>query len=266
MKKIYSLAFFRHESSAYESPRCGAAQGRFFVNFLPVVIRAFRSVFAPAGWTLRIHHDDRATEFPYFKAIQRFRDAGILELQDMGVAKSLCGSMLWRMHPAFIYEHNIGGAVFVAARDLDSLPTPRELHVLERWIYDRSGDMPVLALHDSESHAGTPLMGGMIAVRADHTSVMTWLGTTYNGFRRLKSESGINFNQHGADQVFLNHLPIQPPVHHETRETMGPRVDPRDMLSNHIGGAFHAEPARKWYDENLPDDEVLRIEREVMGS
>lgn len=263
MKKIYSLAFFRHAASAYESPRCGASQGNFFANFLPVVVRAFRSIFLPQGWTLRIHHDDTVRKFPYFNALAQMNLRGILELEDMGKAETLCGSMLWRMKPAMVYPEGTPGGHLVAARDLDSLPTCRELQAINRWLAAGAGEQPVLALHDSVSHTGTALMGGMIAVRSDHTSVMTWLGTTYTGLLRLQKESGIDFNRHGSDQEFLNRLPCRPIVYHESRESLGPRTDPRDLLSAHIGGAFHALPAQQWYDANLPDAELLAIEKEV---
>jgi hypothetical protein len=256
VKKIYSLSFFRHPASAYESPRCGASQGRFFANFLPVVIRAFRSIFKPAGWTLRIHHDPKACEFQYYEALVAFEAAGILELQMMGQAETLCGSMLWRMRPAWD-----NGVSRLVCRDLDSLPTVRELNALKRW--EESG-VPVSALHDSQSHSATALMGGMIGLRPFTPIADQWIGRSWGEFTALQLKSGIDFNQHGSDQQFLNGLPNRPPVLSENRESMGPRTDPRDQLSAHIGGAFHALPAQQWYDANMPDDEILKIEKEVL--
>lgn len=255
MKKVYSLSFFRHPASAYESPRCGASQGRFFANFLPVVVRAFRSIFAPAGWTLRIHHDDTAQEFVYFRALQMFKERGILELADMGKAETLCGSMLWRMQPIWDI-----GMTRVVCRDLDSLPTVRELNALRRW--EESGE-PVSALHDSQSHSCTELMGGMIGVKPWYGPTQMWLGESWENFVKLQKSTDIDFNRHGADQAFLNRLSCRPNVRSEDRESLGPRTDPRDLLSAHIGGAFHALPAQQWYDANLPDPEILAIEKEV---
>lgn len=258
MKKVYSLSFFRHEASAYESPRCGASQGRFFANFLPVIVRAFRSIFTPAGWTLRIHHDDRVQELPYMRVLHKMEDRGILQLPYMGSAGTLCGSMLWRMHP--IWDKDVSRVV---CRDLDSLPTVRELNALRRW--EESGE-PVSALHDSQSHSCTVLMGGMIGVKPWYGPTQLWLGDSWENFVKLQKSTNINFDQHGADQLFLNQLACRPPVKSEDRESLGPRSDPRDLLSNHIGGAFHALPAQRWYDDNLPDPEVQAIEREVLGA
>lgn len=257
MKKVYSTAFFRHEASAYESPRCGASQGRFFANFLPILVRAFRSVFMPAGWTLRIHHDDRAREFPYFKVLDRMRDQGLLELVYMGKAETLCGSMLWRMNP--IWD---SGMSRVVCRDLDSLPTVRELNALRRW--EESGE-PVSALHDSQSHSCTALMGGMIGVKPWYGPTQLWLGESWEQFVALSKATGIDFNRHGADQLLLNTLPNRPPVLSEDRSSLGPITAEQDKLSAHIGGAFHALPAQQWYDKNLPDLRVMEIEKEVMG-
>src|SRR3990167_2125390 len=99
MNKVYSLAFFRDAASAYESPRCGASQGCFFANFLPTVIRAFRSIFVPEGWKLIIHHDQRVHEFPYFKVLEALQERDALRLVPMGESQGLCDSMLWRMKP-----------------------------------------------------------------------------------------------------------------------------------------------------------------------
>ena len=39
MRVIVSLAFFRNDASGYESERAGDARGRFFINFLPTLVR-----------------------------------------------------------------------------------------------------------------------------------------------------------------------------------------------------------------------------------
>lgn len=256
MKKVYSLSFFRHEASAYESPRCGASQGRFFANFLPVVVRAFRSIFKPEGWELEIHCDGRVREFPYYRALWKMHELNLLTLRDEGVADTLCGAMLWRMRSLWDSEADV-----LACRDLDSLPSVRELKTLQRW--EVSG-LPVSALHDSVSHSCTAIMGGMVAVRRCPETFI-WLGDTWRRFKDSQVSSGIDFNQHGSDQVFLNRLPNRPTVLSEDRQSMGERTDPRDLLSAHIGGAFHALPAQQWYDANLPDQEILAIEKEVLG-
>ena len=258
MKKVYSLSFFRDPESAYESPRCGASQGRFFANFLPVIVRAFRSIFAPEGWILAIHHDNRVLEFGYFKVLEKMAERGMLVMEVMGESQGLCKSMLWRMLPIFKADGH------VVCRDLDSLPSVRELEAVNRWIY--SG-LPVSALHDSISHRGTALMGGMVGF--DTKWFKAKVAKDYAHWCEIEKQSGIDLRYHGSDQALLHKVvwPLLTPemVMSESRESLGPLIDLRDQLSAHIGGAFHALPAQQWYDANMPDKEILEIEKEVLG-
>lgn len=258
MSKIYSISFFRDQESAYESPRCGASQGVFFANFVPTVVRAFRAIFAPEGWTLEVHHDQRVREFPYFKVMMAMAARGMLVMRDMGESKGLCRSMLWRMWPIF---HTDG---YVVCRDMDSLPSVRELKTLNRWI---SSGKPVSALHDSISHRGTAFMGGMVGF--DTAWFRSKIAASYADWCGIMDRSGIDLRYHGTDQTLLHRVldPVVTPenVVSENRESMGPLVEECDKLSAHIGGAFHALPARQWYDANRPDKEILEIEKEVMG-
>ena len=61
--KIFSTAFFRNWASGYETEQAGAGRGVFFVNYLRSLVRNHWAVWS--DWQLVIHHDDRATEFPY---------------------------------------------------------------------------------------------------------------------------------------------------------------------------------------------------------
>jgi hypothetical protein len=151
--KVFSLSFFRSDHSTYETPG-HSSRGTFFVNQLPLAIRAFHACYP--GWEMWIHHDERVRELPYFKALERMRDAGILKLIPMGESKSLCSSMLWRMAPLWNEEVDI-----VACRDIDSVPMHRDFKMLDAF---ENSSGTIHAIHDSESHSG-PLMGGMIAVK-----------------------------------------------------------------------------------------------------
>src|SRR3990167_7943028 len=121
---VYSIAYYKHDASGYESARAGTSQGIFFNSIIPTVIRAFRVVFR--DWELRIHHDERVRASAAWPLIERCAKAVLLKLVPMGEAKTLCGSMLWRLLP--LHEP---GVEWVACRDVDSLPMHRDRRMIE---------------------------------------------------------------------------------------------------------------------------------------
>ena len=239
---VYSLAFFRHEASAYESPKCGASQGCFFVNYIRAITRMHPAVYP--DWEMWIYHDDRVTQYPYWKAMERMQEAGLLKLIYAGKAETLCGSMLWRLKPAWAE-----GVDRFVCRDVDSLQTPRERKAVDRWV---ASGKPVSALHDSQSHSSASLMGGMTGFRAGWFKAM-W--PSYDVVLQLATMRGIDLNRHGADQTWLN-SEVYPAtrggeeVSNEDRSTLGGRDHILDQLCAHIGGAYHVEPVVKFFDEN----------------
>lgn len=241
---IVSYSFFRHAASNYESERCGEARGVFFVNFLRALVRAHH--FCWGGWQLRIHHDGLAMQFPYFRALQIMQARGLLRLVDCGPAETLCGSMLWRMKPVWEDETE-----YVACRDVDSLPMPRDRRMVEEFV--RSGKS-AHAILDSESHSG-PYMGGMTAwhaptVRQTLPGVESW-----TQFMRAKPVGvEIDFNKHGADQKHLNGLYapnlMRSTLIHQRRQDLlyecetrmcAPKAHELDRVV-HIGAAYNVEP------------------------
>lgn len=240
--KVYSVAFFRDANSAYESERAGAGRGVFFVNYLRTLVRAHYAVYP--DYQLWIYHDDRAKEFPYFKVLEREQERGLLKLIYMGQSEALCKSMMWRLLPIW----NLGVDV-VLCRDLDALATPRERRAIDKWL---ASGKAVSALHDSESHSSAALMGGMVGFRAQ------WMRDHFASWYDLvgkASSLGIDLSQHGADQRLLNALvlPIadaEEQIISEHRSTLGAKDHYIDQLASHIGGAFHVDPAVKWFREN----------------
>jgi hypothetical protein len=249
--RIYSLALFKSPFSAYEHPNCGEAQGKFFINdkggFFPAVIRAFHVVFG-GDWELWIHHDDAVRDFAYFKVLERMHERGLLKLIPFGPCTSLTGigGMMERMRP--IFDDRVK---YVACRDVDSLPQPRERVMLGEWM--ASGAM-LHAIHDSISHCG--LMGGTLGVDAEQFRKRT-------GHKSLESlmlagqHLGLSHNVHGDDQRFLNAVvyPYLAPtlfIHTKRRDNteplsntnraVAPCVEPLDMVA-HVGGAFSADTA-----------------------
>lgn len=251
MIRVASYAFFRDENSAYEQPRAGAGRGRFFVNFLPAVARAHRSVFPE--WELWIHHDERVREYPYFAVLERMATRGLLRLFPMGASLGLCRSMLWRMGP--IWSANVE---YVMCRDIDSLPTPRERKSVSKWM--GSGEA-IHAMHDSISHRGTLLMGGLVDFDAQEIRRTM----AHKQFTALVDQFDFSFGLklHGSDQVFLNrHFAPRYSILSDDGSTLPEREDPRDFLTNHLGAAYHTQPVITWYDANSPDQEILECEKE----
>lgn len=235
---IYSTAFFRSQASAYESERAGAGRGVFFVNYLRSLVRGFWATYGTLhNWRLQIRHDDRATEFPYFAKLKRMADAGLLDLIYRGPCLGLCDSMLWRMDPIWNPDSD-----FVLCRDLDALPTLREMKAVESWMALPYASWPVHSIHDSVSHKDAGLMGGLVGFHAP---------TTRGVIPRPLCDGSLNV--HGDDQYWLNATVVplfSGRIKQDTPETLGPKDHPMDKLGSHLGGAFHMDPFVKWLDEN----------------
>lgn len=254
MKNVHSLAFYRHNASGYESERAGVARGIFFINFLPAVIRAHH--IAWKGWELRIHHDDRVRDFAYFKALEIMDREGLIKLVPMGKADTLTGSMLWRLAPVFDEDVD-----WVVCRDLDSMPMHRDRKMVEEAM---ASGAEAHAILDSESHSG-PLMGGMTAFRSRVVRVVV------PGMRELESSmqaTGIDFNQHGGDQLWLNkilwpRIKDKTMIHQRRRDIaypdametklVAPQETALDKVIRHVGAGFKreiADPAIAIMDQN----------------
>ena len=259
MKNVYSLAFYRHHRSAYEDPNCGEAQGRYFVNYLATVIRAFHLVYP--DWELRIHHDDRVKEYPYWRALVKMDAAGLLRLVDFGVSDSLCGirGMMSRWRPVFDDDVR-----FVAMRDVDSLPQPRERVMLEDFM---SSGAVIHGILDSQSHSG-PLMGGMVAVDAQQFKKRTE-HKTLESLMKAGEPLNLDYNVHGSDQRFLNgavYPYLGPFTYIHAKRNLGytamvtrpvaPQVHPLDFVA-HCGGAFSVDQAAEILAAHPPKNLAL---------
>lgn len=203
--RVVSLAWFRSPRSAYEDSAAGDwSEGRFFPRHFPAILRAYLTWFP--GWKVRIHHDGQVWRSYYGGVLMRLQRMGLVELVHMGESSTLCGSMLWRMMPAF--DH---GVELFIARDLDSMPSPRERSVVQEWVESGAA---VHAVHDSTSHNGTPLMGGMIGARGQRFRELTGI-RSYPELLQRAAQRGLDLNNHGSDQVLLN-LEAWPRVRRET--------------------------------------------------
>lgn len=251
MKRIYSLSYFVHPASGYESPQAGTSRGIFFSNFLPTMLRAALAVWK--GWEIRIHHDAAVVTRPHWPLVSALADAGRITLVPMGSAKGYCSSMLWRILPCVS-----DGDAIVVCRDIDSLPMERDRLMVEQ-AFDLGAEAH--AVLDSESHSG-PLMGGMTAYRHDFAPYPL-------------DDPEIDFNRHGADQKWLNkHVwPVvraKTVVHQRRRDIMynaamktfpvAPQLTPLDKVVRHIGAGYDREIAAAVLREFYPDKEFDALE------
>jgi hypothetical protein len=111
--------------------------------------------------------------------------------------RPLCEMMLYRLLPMFMIEDDKNKYDRIICRDTDSLLSYRERQAVAYW---ERGPKMAHAITDSVSHTIT-LMGGMIGFKSgpfrDRMGVKS--------FDNLLSLSqGIDFNNKGADQDFLN--------------------------------------------------------------
>lgn len=263
MKCVYSLSFFRHESSGYEQASCGVSRGIFFLNFVPAVVRAFHAVYGGGDWELRFHVDERIMVGAYGPVLQKYHQAGLIKLVRMGMAHTLCGSMLWRMAPLFE-----DGVDYVVCRDVDSLPMPRERKMFEE--FEQSG-LGVHAIHDSESHTG-PLMGGMVSFKRAAFKTMMPQASSVEDLLRLGEFLKLDFNVHGTDQQFLNaivypRMAQQMMVHTRLPYAMydcktvpvAAQREPLDSVIQHIGAAFDVPKAIGVTEPMLPAEVLEKI-------
>lgn len=250
---VVSLAFYRSNFSEYEQPSAGAGCGNYFRNYIRAVVRAHHSVWP--DWSLWIYHDGRVTEFPEFNLLLRYQLAGLIRLIPCGEASTLTGSMLWRMKPA--WDENVDRFL---CRDLDSLPQPRERKAVDRWL---KSDKPISALHDSTSHWGTVILGGMCGFKAAY--VRAWF-KDWEALQARMEQSGIDFNKKGGDQLFLNSIFAE---NDTLCEWVDPDNGPWDRDRNFaegwarcVGGGFNADKTARWYDvQGYTNPKILECER-----
>lgn len=270
MSKVCSYSFFRSEFSGMESENAGAARGKFYLNYLPCLVRAHMAVWAP-DYELWIYHDDRVTEFPYFTALKRMEETGILKLIPFGKSETLCGKggMLERLNPVFDWNVDV-----LVIRDIDGLPMPRDRRMVEEFL---AQDATAHVIHDSISHIGTGFLGGTCAFDGKKFRKRFEAKSLLELMDRVEGMN-INYKRHGADQMFLASY-VAPNLWGEiVHHTMGPhsyngakrifqvadRPCEQDRLMNHVGGAGDAERAKAWYDEHIPNAIILKAEEGIL--
>jgi hypothetical protein len=148
------------------------------------------------GWTVYVATDKSISWSPYANYIESLILNQKIAHGSFDTAE-LCRMMLYRLYPIFLNDGNKLMFDRVACRDTDSLLSYRERQAIEYWM---SGSKMAHSLADSVSH-NIPLMGGMCSFRSG--PFRERMGV--KSFDELMSLSqGIDYNNKGADQDFLN--------------------------------------------------------------
>jgi len=268
MRPIVSYAYFRSPTSIYEKEKGDAAKQ--FEQFLPMLVRGHYCVWR--GYEMRIHHDEHVMTMPYWPAMRRLAEAGLVTLVPMGPADELCKSMLWRMLPVFVEPDRI-----VICRDVDSVPMPRDRMAVEEWLLSGAA---VHCIHDASAHSG--VMGGTTSVRSRRFRELVG-AQTWKEFVDLAPEH-FKWEKQGTDQHLLNRLlakfameTLVHELHHrvndmgnvEVRTTVSARIYPVDMptpvrdsgdlLCPMVGGCTEPKPCLDFYDAvDFPERDLIR--------
>lgn len=149
------------------------------------------------GWKVVLMTDQTVIESGYWRYLCTLSTSGKIDMYTLSNAP-LCTMMLYRLHPIFMYDSLLKFKYDrVLCRDTDSLLSYRERQAVAYW---ERGPKMAHAITDSVSHNIT-LMGGMIGFQSGPFRARMGV----KSFDELLSLSqGIDFNNKGADQDFLN--------------------------------------------------------------
>ena len=148
--------------------------------------------------------------------------------------------MLWRLNPIHIADYTI-------CRDIDSLPTYRELQATQLWLNNGTA---AHSINDSLGHS-IPLLGGMV------------------GFRKKSFDlqnidvCGIDFSFKGADQDYLNKF-ILPIVNNSITEhrVLGMPIRAENPYSyNFIENIKNPIPQCKFCPEVYHGEQIFALEK-----
>lgn len=148
------------------------------------------------GWDVYVAIDKSVLQSPYFNYIEKLREDGKIK-NGIFQTSTLCQMMLLRLYPAFVMNGPHLRYDRIISRDTDSLLSYRERQAVCYW---ERGTKMAHALADSISHSVT-LMGGMCSFRSGPFRERMGV-KSFDDLMALSQ--GIDFNNKGADQDFLN--------------------------------------------------------------
>lgn len=191
------------------------------------------------NWITILNIDHETYNSPYKDLFDYLWSHGWIKVIKSPDNEMLCKAMLWRLKPVYSYTHPEWDYTHVLFRDTDSIGTYREAQAVTQWIEE---DKTIHCITDSISH-NIPFMGGMTGVRPGYFNerfgVNTW-------DELMQLAKGIDFNQKGSDQTFLNRY-IYPRCADSSTE-------------NFVLGMVHNLPEGNGRHYSIPDIEVPGVD------
>lgn len=240
---------------------------------LHINIRICRLLYP--DWDIVLNIDHATYNSPYKPIFDWHTHKGRLKISLFQDNEPLCKAMLRRVQTVFDYDHPEWRYSHVICRDLDSIPTYRELQMVNEWIEE---DKAMHCITDSISHT-IPMMGGMIGFRPGYVNDLMGLNVNPEAaFDKLLSLApDINYTFKGSDQDFLNRV-MYPKLcksatehfikgrRHDLIEGNGrhyrvpekailinPGFKEIDLLAGHVGAAgFYEAPTMKFLRDEDP--------------
>lgn len=198
MKGAVSYALFGYERERAHNCFDFAS----YMRGLHICIRFNRLLFRE--WDIVLNIDHATYNSPYKPIFDWHVSKGWLKVNLCTDGEKLCKAMLWRMKTVFMFDHPNWRYSHVICRDLDSIPTMREVAMVNEWIAE---DKAMHCITDSVSHT-IPMMGGMVGFRPGYVNdLMKITDQPDEAWDRLMAMGkDINYNVKGSDQDFLNRV------------------------------------------------------------
>lgn len=248
-----------------------------YLRGLHICIRFNRLLFR--DWDIVVNIDSATYNSPYKPIFDWHVSKGNIKINLCPDGEKLCKAMLWRLKTLFSYTHPEWDYTHVICRDLDSIPTMREVQMVNQWIEE---DKAMHCITDSISHT-IPMMGGMIGFRPGYVNDLLQLNINpENAWEKLLSLApDINYSHKGSDQDFLNRVMYPKLCKHATEHFikgmphdliegngrhysvpdkatgLNPAFVETDRLAGHVGAAgFYEAPTMKflYYDDPKKKD------------
>lgn len=244
-----------------------------YVRGLHICIRLNRLLYP--DWDIVLNIDSASYNSPYKPIFDWHEGQGWLKINLCPDGEKLCKAMLWRLKAVFAYEHPEWTYTHVICRDLDSIPTYREVQMVRQWIEE---DKAMHCITDSVSHT-IPMMGGMVGFRPGYVNdLMKITNKPDQAWDRLLAMApDINYSVKGSDQDFMNRV-MYPKLctnatehfikgrPHDLIEGNGrhysvpdkaiginPAFQETDRLAGHVGAAgFYEAPTMKFLRDEDP--------------
>lgn len=166
-----------------------------YLRGLMVNVRVNRLIYP--NWVNVVHTDKETYTSKYKEIFDWLIDNGFIEVVICPSNEALTKAMLWRVKPVFETVDGAWRFSHIICRDIDSVCTYREAQAVQAWINEGKA---IHCITDSISH-NVAMMGGMIGIAtqtfADRMNCRTWE-------QLMDLSQGINYNNKGADQEFMN--------------------------------------------------------------